>query len=205
MLHMEKRKGRDNLFEFFDPSKARGGRTGPDVGRDVTGDFASGGATDPSPQAGSTGSTQAGSQQGGEAPRPMSVSLLVARIKQALSDAFSGRVTVVGELSNVKLHSSGHVYFRLKDASAAIDAVMFRGSAGRLKFTPADGLEVVAEGRVDVFDARGQLQLYVERMTPRGAGSLELAFRQLKEKLQAEGLFDPAAKKPIPRFPRGSG
>ena len=165
---------RNDMFNFFDPSKAKGPRSGPDIGKE-------------------------------SAPQPMSVSLLVARVKQALADAMPASVTVVGELSNVKCHDSGHVYFRLKDAKCAIDAVMFRGPAGKLKFTPADGLEVVVEGRVDVYDARGQLQLYVERMTPVGAGSLELAFRQLKEKLQAEGLFDAAAKKPIPRFPRAVG
>jgi exodeoxyribonuclease VII large subunit len=165
---------RDDMFDFFDPSRAKGPHSGPDIGQD-------------------------------KASQPMSVSLLVARIKQALADAMPVPVTVVGELSNVKLHDSGHVYFRLKDSAAAIDAVMFRAAAGKLKFTPTDGLEVVVEGHVDVYDARGQLQLYVERMTPMGAGSLELAFRQLKEKLQAEGLFDAASKKPIPRFPRAVG
>ena len=165
---------RDKLYDFFDPSRAKGPRSGPDIGKEVV-------------------------------PQPMSVSLLVARVKQALADAMPGTVTVVGELSNVKCHDSGHVYFRLKDSAAAIDAVMFRATAGKLKFTPTDGLEVVVEGRVDVYDARGQLQLYVERMMPMGAGSLELAFRQLKEKLQAEGLFDAARKKPIPRFPRAVG
>ena len=165
---------RKDMFDFFDPSRAKGPKKGPDIGKEG-------------------------------APQPMSVSLLVARVKQALADAMGASVTVVGELSNVKCHDSGHVYFRLKDAKCAVDAVMFRGPAGKLKFTPADGLEVVVEGRVDVYDARGQLQLYVERMTPVGAGSLELAFRQLKEKLQAEGLFDAACKKPIPRFPRAVG
>jgi exodeoxyribonuclease VII large subunit len=196
-------KGRDNLFESFDPSRARGPRTGPDVGRDVTGEFA-GGESGGSPAPSAPRNPGAG-QAGRRARQPMSVSLLVARVKQALADAMPETVTVVGELSNVKRHDSGHVYFRLKDAKCAIDAVMFRGPAGELKFTPADGLEVVVEGRVDVYDARGQLQLYVERMTPLGAGSLELAFRQLKEKLQAEGLFDAAHKKPIPRFPRSVG
>jgi len=136
---------------------------------------------------------------------PLSVSDLVASVKHALNDAFPGRVTVVGELSNFKHHSSGHMYFRLKDADTAIDAAMFRGRAAKLKFAPADGLEVVVEGRVDVYEARGQLQLYVERMTPRGAGALELAFRQLCDKLRAEGLFDAEAKKPIVRLPRAIG
>jgi len=136
---------------------------------------------------------------------PLTVSALLAQVKGALSAALPDRVTVVGELSNFKRHSSGHMYFRLKDSAATIDAAMFRGRASKLKFTPTDGLEVVVEGRVDVYETRGQLQLYVERMTPRGAGALELAFRQLCDKLRAEGLFDPAAKKPIARLPRGIG
>jgi exodeoxyribonuclease VII large subunit len=136
---------------------------------------------------------------------PMGVSALLARIKQALAGAFSGPVTVVGEISNLKLHTSGHIYFRLKDATATVDAAMFRSAAGRLKFRPTDGLEVVVEGRVDVYEQRGQLQLYVERMTPRGAGALELAFRQMREKLAAEGLFDASHKVAIPRVPRAIG
>ncbi|HHH76522.1 MAG TPA: exodeoxyribonuclease VII large subunit, partial [Phycisphaerae bacterium] len=93
----------------------------------------------------------------------------------------------------------------LKDSNCAIDAVMWKRDAGRCKFDPSDGLEVVVEGRVDVYDVSGRLQLYVEQMTPKGAGALELAFRQLQEKLAAEGLFDPAHKKPIPRYPRSIG
>jgi len=140
-----------------------------------------------------------------EASRPWTVSALVAEIKGALADAFPQRVAVVGEISNCKLHSSGHLYFRLKDARSAIDAVMWRSQASRLKFEPEDGLEVVADGRVDVYEVRGQLQLYVERMSPKGTGALELAFRQLREKLEREGLFDPSVKKPLARFPRGVG
>ena len=136
---------------------------------------------------------------------PWTVSDLLARVKRAMRAAFAGRVQVVGEISNFTLHSSGHMYFRLKDERTAIDAAMWRQRASRLKFTPTDGLEVVAEGRVDVYEARGQLQLYVERLTPKGEGALELAFRQLREKLQAEGLFDSARKKPPPRFPRAIG
>jgi len=169
---------------FFDPSKARPPRRGPDVGRDVTDEIL------------------APSAPG--AP-PMTVTALVMRIKGALAEAFPQSVTVIGEISNFKLHSSGHMYFRLKDASSAIDVAMWRQHASRLKFTPADGLEVVLEGRVDVYDARGQLQLYAESMTPKGAGALELAFRQLCDKLQREGLFDPAAKNPIAAFPRAIG
>jgi len=179
---MPRMTARENGLFDFDPSKARGPRRGPDVGRDVTDEVLA-----------------------AAEHRPMSVSLLVARVKAALAGAFPERVTVVGQISNLKRHTSGHVYFSLKDAAASIDAVMFRGAARRLKFEPSDGLEAVVEGRVDVYDVRGQLQLYVERMTPKGTGALELAFRQLKEKLEREGLFDPAAKKPIPEFPRAVG
>ena len=140
-----------------------------------------------------------------DAPAAMSGSLLLQRVKAALAGAFSAPVTVVGEVSGYKRAASGHLYFRLKDSACSIDAAMFRAAAVKLKFEPTDGLEVVIEGRVDVYDARGQLQLYVERMTPRGQGALELALRQLKEKLEREGLFDQARKKPIPRFPRAIG
>jgi len=148
----------------------------------------------------------AAQETGSDKPlQAMSVSALLARVKGALSDAFAGGITVVGEISNFKFHSSGHMYFRLKDASAAVDVAMFKSRAARLKFTPSDGMEVVVDGRVDVYEVRGQLQLYAERMTPRGQGALELAFRQLCEKLREEGLFDADAKKPVPRFPRAIG
>ena len=180
------------LFSGFDPRAARGGRRGPDVGQDVTADVSAAGET-------RRGELAAGG------PATMSVSALLAQIKGALAGAFPQQVCVVGEISNLNIYSSGHVYFRLKDAAAAIDAVMFRSAASRLKFTPAEGMEVVVEGRVDVYEVRGQLQLNVGRMTPRGQGALELAFRQLREKLQREGLFDPSAKKPPVRFPRAIG
>jgi exodeoxyribonuclease VII large subunit len=151
----------------------------------------------------------AGAAIGAAAPvpgeRPLSVTALLNRVKSALTEAFPRGVAVVGQISGMKAHSSGHLYFRLKDSACSVDAVMFRASAMRLKFEPVDGLEVVAEGRVDVYESRGQLQLYVERLTPKGAGALELAFRQLVEKLQKEGLFDPSRKVPLPRVPRAVG
>ena len=168
----------------FDFSQAKGPRRGPDVGKDVTGEFAS---------------------ARGAAPAGMTVTSLLALIKGALTESLPPRITVIGEISNLKMHSSGHVYFSLKDAGACINAAMFRQAASRLKFRPADGLEVVVEGRVDVYEVRGQLQLYVEAMIPKGAGALELAFRQLHDKLKAEGLFDPTHKIPLPRFPRAVG
>jgi len=137
--------------------------------------------------------------------RAMSVSALLAGVKRALADAYPARVTVVGEISNFKFHSSGHMYFRLKNANSAIDVAMFKSRAAKLKFTPADGIKVIIAGRVDVYEVRGQLQLYADRMTPCGQGALELAFRQLCDKLRSEGLFDPAARKAIPKFPRAIG
>ncbi len=114
-------------------------------------------------------------------------------------------MTIVGELSNVSTPASGHIYFDLKDPAATIPCAMWKPRAAKLKFRPANGLEVVVEATVDVYPAQGKVQLYVERITPRGEGALELAFRQLRESLAAEGLFDPARKKPIPTFPRAIG
>lgn len=169
-------------LSLFDPSEARGPSDKPDVGKDVTQEML------------------AGADQG-----TISVSTLVGRIKTALTERMPSSIAVVGELSNVKRHSSGHLYFRLKDAGASIDAAMFKPRASKLKFTPVDGLEVVVEGRVDIYAVRGQLQFYAERITPRGAGELDLALRQLITKLRGEGLFDQACKKSIPRFPRAIG
>ena len=130
------------------------------------------------------------------------VSQLTQRIKRALTDHLPPTLHVVGEISNLKRHSSGHVYFTLKDAHAELACVMWRSAAGALKFKPENGLEVIATGQVDVFERAGRYQLYVRKLEPRGLGALELAFRQLCEKLQAEGLFDAKHKKPLPRFPR---
>ena len=175
----------------FDPKRAKGPREEPDVvahqdqaGQDVTADIV-GGATGPAPRA------RAG----------MSVSGLLASIKQALAAHMPRRVTVIGEISNFKRHSSGHMYFSLKDAQGQIGAVMFRSAASKVRFTPADGLEVVIEGSVDLYEPQGKLQLYVESMSPNGTGELELAYRQLVEKLRAQGLFELARKRPLPRFP----
>ncbi|MCK5113326.1 MAG: exodeoxyribonuclease VII large subunit [Phycisphaerae bacterium] len=135
----------------------------------------------------------------------ISVSSCVKLIKNALSNAFPEHIAVVGEISNVSIPASGHMYFSLKDSDSSISAVMWKFAARRLKFKPANGMEVVIEAKPDVYDAQGKLQLYVERMTPRGAGALEVGFQQLQEKLRGEGLFDPAVKKSIPRFPRAVG
>ena len=109
---------------------------------------------------------------------------------------------VRGEISNYKAYPSGHHYFSLKDGEGAIRCVMFKREALSLRFRPENGMKVIAFGRVAVFPRDGQYQLYCTSMTPEGVGDLHLAFEQLKQKLYAEGLFDPAHKKPIPRFPK---
>lgn len=108
---------------------------------------------------------------------------------------------VVGELSNYKLYPSGHHYFTLKDGEGSLRCVMFRGDASSLHFRPENGMRVVAAGRVTVFPRDGQYQMYCTRLTPDGAGDLHVAFEQMKARLQAEGLFDPAHKRPLPRYP----
>lgn len=111
-------------------------------------------------------------------------------------------VCVQGELSNYKVYPSGHHYFTLKDAQSAIRCVMFRSSAEKLRFLPENGMDVTAMGRVTVYPRDGAYQLYVSALNPRGMGDLYVAFEQLKKKLEAIGLFDPAHKKPLPAFPK---
>ncbi|MDQ7792985.1 MAG: exodeoxyribonuclease VII large subunit [bacterium] len=136
----------------------------------------------------------------------LSVGELTRRIRQRLeSDPFLAQVWVRGEVSNCRLHSSGHLYLTLKDAEASLRCVMFRSRAAVLAFRPGDGLAVIARGRVGVYDRDGSYQLYVEEMVPEGVGSLFLAFEQLKTRLEAEGLFDPSRKRPLPLLPRAVG
>ena len=116
-------------------------------------------------------------------------------------DSFLSAIFIRGEISNYKLYPSGHHYFSLKDANGAIRCVMFKGSAFRLRFQPKNGMKVIAFGRVAVYPRDGVYQLYCEAMTPDGVGDLHAAFEQLKEKLQAEGLFSLEKKKPIPKYP----
>ncbi|MBI4716966.1 MAG: exodeoxyribonuclease VII large subunit [Planctomycetes bacterium] len=132
---------------------------------------------------------------------PLSVSQLTAIIKRAIETTLPATVHVLGELSNLKRHSSGHLYFTLKDRSSELACVMWRSEAAKMKFTPADGMEVIATGTVEVFERAGRYQLYARKIEPRGVGSLELAFRQLCEKLAQEGLFDAGRKKPLPAYP----
>jgi len=135
------------------------------------------------------------------APKLYTVSDLNRMVKAAISAALPGNVSVLGELSNLSRPSGGHVYFTLKDASSEVRCVMWRSDAARLRFTPEDGMEVIVTGEVDVYEPRGQYQLYARRLEPRGVGALEIAFRQLKERLEREGLFDPARKRAIPAVP----
>jgi len=128
------------------------------------------------------------------------VSEITGRIKKLLEVRFI-RVGVVGEVSNLRPAASGHIYFSLKDDTSLISAVLFRNSGQRLRFELRDGMEVTAWGRIGVYKPRGSYQLIVSRLEPLGAGALQLALEQLKEKLSAEGLFDARHKKPIPGLP----
>ena len=111
-------------------------------------------------------------------------------------------LSVRGELSNYKIHSTGNHFFTLKDAGGALQCVMFKGAAGKIRFRPENGMKVVATGRISAFPRDGVYQLYCDALIPEGTGDLALAFEQLKARLYAEGLFDPAHKKPLPRYPQ---
>ena len=134
--------------------------------------------------------------------QPLTVTEVNQYIKQMLEqDEVLSQVSVRGELSNYKMHSSGHHYFTLKDDGAVISAVMFRGDASKLRFRPENGMKVILSGRVSLFPKSGQYQIYVRDMQPDGVGALYIAFEQLKQRLYAEGLFDPAKKKSLPKYP----
>lgn len=134
--------------------------------------------------------------------RILEVSQINEYIKQLLDgEPMLQELCVRGEISNYKVYPSGHHYFTLKDAAGALRCVMFRGSAVRLRFRPENGMRVLATGRITVFPRDGAYQLYCTGLSPDGVGDLHVAFEQLKEKLRMEGLFDPAHKKPLPRYP----
>lgn len=137
------------------------------------------------------------------AMQPISVTQLTQYIKLLLDkDEVLSQVCVRGELSNYKIHSSGHHYFTLKDEGAVISCVMFRSDAMRLRFRPESGMKVILAGRVSLFPKSGQYQIYASHMQPDGAGELAVAFEQLKKRLQLQGYFDPEEKKPLPRYPK---
>ena len=132
----------------------------------------------------------------------LSVSELNRYIKALINgDDLLSQVCLRGEISNFKAHSSGHLYFTLKDAESEIAAVMFRGDASRIRFRPADGMRVLVYGNVDLYDKSGRIQLYVRNMQADGVGALAMAYERLKQKLTAEGLFDESKKRPLPAFP----
>ena len=134
--------------------------------------------------------------------KALSVTELTLYIRDLLdSQSFLSRVCVRGELSNYKIYPSGHHYFTLKDKESSLKCVMFKGSASKLRFRPENGMSVTVWGRVTVYPRDGAYQLYCAQLMPEGIGDLQVAFEQLKAKLDAEGLFDPEHKKPLPRFP----
>jgi exodeoxyribonuclease VII large subunit len=145
---------------------------------------------------------QAAAQMAVDGGAAISVSQLTARIDSAIRGGVAGNVVVKGEVSRPNYHrSSGHLYFTLKDAGACIDAVMWKSDVSRLKFDVENGLELLATGKVQVYAQQGKYQLYVSRLAPAGAGALELALKQMRAKLEAEGLFAAERKKPLPMYP----
>src|SRR4051794_2736895 len=136
--------------------------------------------------------------------RVVSVSQLTTAIRELLETGL-GDIWGEGEISNCRLWNTGHLYFSLKDSGAQIKAVMFRSAVRYLKFKPEDGLRVIARGRIGVYDPKGEYQIVCEHLEPHGLGALQLAFEQLKKKLQAEGLFDAARKRGLPALPRKIG
>src|SRR6187200_570296 len=143
-----------------------------------------------------------------DTPRPrrqiVTVAELTAGIRASLESGF-GELWVEGEISNCRVWNTGHVYFTLKDQTAQLKAVMFRSAYRYLKFKIDDGIHVVARGRLSVYEPKGEYQLVCEHLEPQGRGALQLAFEQLKKKLQAEGLFATARKRPLPALPRKIG
>ena len=137
-------------------------------------------------------------------PHVYTVSQLTQEIREILEGRFPS-VWVEGEISNFRLHSSGHMYLTLRDERSQIRAVMFRSQARQLPFQPEDGMHVLCLGRIGLYEARGEYQLYLDFLEPRGIGAMLLALEQLKARLAAEGLFDPARKRPLPFPPRCVG
>ena len=139
---------------------------------------------------------------------PRRVALTVSQLLRAVRETLEvqlGEYWVAGEVSNLRSAPSSHLYFTLKDARGAINAVMFSSACRRLRFRVTDGMQVVFRGRVNIYEVRGTLQLYAEEIEPRGLGALQLAFEQLKQRLSREGLFASALKRPLPRIPRTIG
>src|SRR5882672_6965433 len=132
------------------------------------------------------------------------VSELTAKIRDLLAKNFTD-ITVQGEISNCREAQSGHIYFTLKDDRAQVRCVFFKQQQRGIKFRPEDGLQMTVRGSISVYETRGEYQIYVENLEPIGLGALQLAFEQLKKRLEVEGLFDPARKKPLPLLPSRIG
>lgn len=139
-------------------------------------------------------------------PKVATVSQINHYIKKILdNNIILNDIWIKGEISNFKLHYSGHMYITLKDEGGVLKAVMFKSAASHLQFMPEDGMKVLARGRISVYEAGGAYQLYINEMIPDGVGALYVAYEQLKKRLEAEGLFDPEHKKPIPEYPERVG
>ena len=139
-------------------------------------------------------------------PKIATVSQINGYIKKILdSNIILNDIWIKGEISNFKLHYSGHMYITLKDEGGVLKAVMFKSAASGLNFKPEDGMKVLARGRISVYEAGGSYQLYIEEMIPDGVGELYIAYEQLKKRLEEEGLFRDEHKKPIPQFPEKVG
>src|SRR5215471_7879654 len=133
--------------------------------------------------------------------RPLTVSELTVALRRSIEARFAS-VWVEGEISNFKAHSSGHWYFTIKDEGAQLKAKCFRSTNTRIRFRPQDGLHVRARGRLTIYEPRGEYELLVESLEPVGAGAQRFAFEQLRDRLQAEGLFARELKRPLPVLPR---
>jgi exodeoxyribonuclease VII large subunit len=133
------------------------------------------------------------------------VSQVTSLIKTVLENNLPGRLVVAGQISDWKLHSSGHCYFSLKDEGAVLPCVMWGSNFAKVKFKPENGLAILGTGYIDVYEPQGKYQFYIESMQPAGVGALQLAFEQMVKRLAAEGLFDEAHKKPLPKYPMRIG
>ena len=139
-------------------------------------------------------------------PKIATVSQINNYIKKILdANVILNDIWIKGEISNFKLHYSGHMYITLKDEGGVLKAVMFKSAASNLNFRPEDGMKVLARGRISVYEQGGSYQLYIQEMIPDGVGELYIAYEQLKKRLEEEGLFDQAHKKPIPQYPEKVG
>lgn len=143
-------------------------------------------------------------QQTGETRKIYSVSELAFKVRKQLEDVI-GQIWITGEISNLALPASGHWYFTLKDNGAQLRCAIFKNRNRSARFTPEDGQQVLIRAKLSLYEPRGDIQLIGEYIEPAGEGALQIAFNRLKEKLQAEGLFAPELKRPIPKFPNRIG